>query len=879
MTTTAQTTPIAVVTGRRGVGRWNRVRMWALPTSLVLLTAAVRIVNLIGSPQRVDDEGTYVAQAYAVLQLGSLAHYTYWYDHPPLGWLQIAGWFLLIGGPHSSIDAIVAGRAFMVVVAVITAILIWILSRRVGLSTVAAAAAVTIFALSPLAISLGRMVYLDNIAMAWVLAALVLFCSPQQRLAAALGGSVCFGVAVLTKETMLLLLPMVLMMAWTRSARETRRYTMAVTATVIGLILTGYVLFAAVRNELFPGPDHVSLVDAIRFQLWGRAGGGSVFESGTLNQHTVLRWWELDPLLMGLAVPVALAGWYVHALRPLTLGMLILVGAVLRQGYLPVPFVIAVIPLVAILAAGIADAAYRATVAHGEPAPGRHAIGTSGRESAASAALRRGSVLLVVIAFAATAALVSGPSLTRALTVDEDASIRQAEQWIHDNVPMGDRLIVDDAMWTNLVQAGRDRRDVVWFYKTDTDVEVQSWAPRGRKDYDWVIVTASIRSDTPADGVVADAIAHSAPVAAFGAGATSVEVRHIGSTEPVGDTAGIGDQLAIRLGDRAAPAAAETLRTAPVDPRILASLAVLSTRLPFGIIGLPSIPAEDLVGSPRRQVQFAANEVDRAALIEFFSAQVAPFAPDAIRELPDGLLVRFPPEPLPAESLSNQAPPIAPAGGDVAPTSGYMRVAEMRPTAGPHIIDIFDTSGGPVGSIPVGGYGSVGEYRELPAGSYVLASRVSPTAPSVVRQRITVRPGESHTFTLFTGADGPESANTQFVGDMAADPPIGTGLVRLAVATPDVGPLRMTLTDPGFGSEGMVLADGVSYGLVTGYAQIPAGQVVVTVQAGERIWDLTAPVPDGGRATMMLLGGGDGVPELRVQPDAIGPVGGPDPMW
>ena len=44
------------------------------------------------APQRVDDEGTYTAQAYAVEHFGELAHYTYWYDHPPLGWLQIAAW-------------------------------------------------------------------------------------------------------------------------------------------------------------------------------------------------------------------------------------------------------------------------------------------------------------------------------------------------------------------------------------------------------------------------------------------------------------------------------------------------------------------------------------------------------------------------------------------------------------------------------------------------------------------------------------------------------------------------------------------------------------------------------------------------------------------
>ena len=152
------------------------------PLGLLVLVRRRPAVNLTGAPQRIDDEGTYVAQAYALLQYGELAHYTYWYDHPPLGWIQLAGWFLLTGGPDSASSAVAAGRGFMVVVAMITAALLWTLARRLGLSLAAATAAVAVFALSPLAVDLGRTVYLDNIATAWLLAALVLFSSPQQRL-------------------------------------------------------------------------------------------------------------------------------------------------------------------------------------------------------------------------------------------------------------------------------------------------------------------------------------------------------------------------------------------------------------------------------------------------------------------------------------------------------------------------------------------------------------------------------------------------------------------------------------------------------------------------------------------------------------------------
>jgi hypothetical protein len=79
------------------------------------------------------------------------------------------------------------------------------------------------------------------------------------------------------------------------------------------------------------------------------------------------------------------------------------------------------------------------------------------------------------------------------LTVDDDAPMRQAQLWITENVPKRDRLIVDDAMWVDLVRQGRDRRNVIWSYKVDTDEQVQNWAPHGWADYEWLVSKARAR--------------------------------------------------------------------------------------------------------------------------------------------------------------------------------------------------------------------------------------------------------------------------------------------------------------------------------------------------------------------------------------------------
>jgi len=124
------------------LARNGKSLLWVLP--LLTLTAVTRLINLAGTPQRFDDEGTYVAQAYAALKLGALSHYTYWYDHPPVGWLQIAGYFGVTGALDRHSSSVAAGREAMVAAAVVSALMLWLLARRIGFGRPTAALAVTL---------------------------------------------------------------------------------------------------------------------------------------------------------------------------------------------------------------------------------------------------------------------------------------------------------------------------------------------------------------------------------------------------------------------------------------------------------------------------------------------------------------------------------------------------------------------------------------------------------------------------------------------------------------------------------------------------------------------------------------------------------------
>ena len=156
-----------------------------------LLLVAVLVVqgwNIADYPTFIDDEGTYVAQAWAVQQGKGLAHYTYWYDHPPLGWIQIAllTWIPSMISPESM--TVGSMRVMMLVVSAVSAILVYVLGRRLSLPRWAAGFGMLLFGLSPLSVVLQREIFLDNIAVMWMLLAFTLAASPSRHLWHHFGG-------------------------------------------------------------------------------------------------------------------------------------------------------------------------------------------------------------------------------------------------------------------------------------------------------------------------------------------------------------------------------------------------------------------------------------------------------------------------------------------------------------------------------------------------------------------------------------------------------------------------------------------------------------------------------------------------------------------
>ncbi|QLD11806.1 glycosyltransferase family 39 protein [Microbacterium oleivorans] len=633
--------------GIRPVSPWRARRTdlaWLLPAVVVGLI--VNLVNLAGSPQRIDDEGTYTAQAWAIGNLGELTHYTYWYDHPPLGWIQIAGYAALTGAWDRYDVAVIAAREAVMAATVVAAILLWFVVRRIGFARATASVAVVLFLLSPLAVQFHRQVYLDNIATAWLLAALLLGMSRNKQLLGYIGAAAAFGIAVLTKETYLLALPLLAWFMWRGADRTTRRYTLSVASSVLALLGLTYVAFALVKGEVMPGPGRVSLFEGLAFQLASREGSGSLFDPESLMSRTIGMWWQLDSVLIVAGLAAAVAALFVRRLRPWAVALLALTAFMFRGGYLPVPYVIMMLPFAAIVIAGIGQVAVERLRSRSGRHPVLSRIGGSGIAAA------------LVVAMVAAVPLWT-TQLRGFLLADLDRPLRDAETWMVENASGDARILVDDAMWVDLVDEGFRRENVVWYYKADTDSDVQALAPNGWRDYDYVVTTDSMRTFPTEFPTVRQAIDNSVVVASFGEGAQQVEVRYVdreqsGLAQAADDglyaARSLAGQQLLTNPDVGVPVEEQDLMTAGVvDGRILLSLAQIATtgRIDIADIaqleGDPSGVYRQLVISSFAGEDARGRAAGSDAALRFFTSLTGSLAPLSVERSDAGLVVTFSP--------------------------------------------------------------------------------------------------------------------------------------------------------------------------------------------------------------------------------------------
>jgi len=289
--------------------------------------------------------------------------------------------------------------------------------------------------------------------------------------------------------------------------------------------LATYVLLASLKGELVPGPGHVSLWEGIQFQLFERQSTGSILEPGSVSSHTVQGWLHLDPWLLGVGLVLAPAAIATPKLRAVGFVLLTMSAAVLRDGYLPLMYVVAAIPFLALVVAGLVDGASQAVRLRSD----RRLVPRSWSR-VRRLVVRRSATAVLATLLALGIGIVAidwAAGLRAQLEADSEAPFRAARSWISSNVTRETPLLVDNVMWMDLVLSKYERDSVISYWKLDLDPAIAERFPEGWRDFRYVVSTPDIRSSLDQLPNVDLALRNSRPVASFGQGAHRVEIRRI----------------------------------------------------------------------------------------------------------------------------------------------------------------------------------------------------------------------------------------------------------------------------------------------------------------------------------------------------------------
>src|SRR5438445_7014621 len=149
-----------------------------------------------------------------------------------------------------------------------SALLVYLIVRRWSGSRSAALLALIIFSLSPLSVTFQRQIYLDNIATFWLLLSLYFLAVSDSRLLFIVLAAISFCISVLSKEIMLLFLPVMLYAAWLHTTRFQRKFGLVSFTYTLIAVCSGFVLMAALKDELFPYSWHLPWDTHPHLSMW-----------------------------------------------------------------------------------------------------------------------------------------------------------------------------------------------------------------------------------------------------------------------------------------------------------------------------------------------------------------------------------------------------------------------------------------------------------------------------------------------------------------------------------------------------------------------------------------------------------------------------------
>ena len=596
--------------------RWlaaHRELAWL--AAILLVAAFAHGINMSHFPYYEDDEGTYMSQAWAVVHLGQLAPYTYWYDHAPGGWIQIALWSMLTGGFHTFGQSVESGRMLMLCCQVISTGLLYGIARRLSGSVTVASVAALLFIFSAYGGYFHRRVLLDNITTPWMLFSIFLLIAPRLSLRGVWLSGVALGISILSKELTIFLIPAMIYLIWYRAHPGMRLFALSGWASIVGSIVSLYVLMAILKGELFAQgtllggkAPHVSLLGTLQYQA-SRGNDGGPRNLHSAFWQVVGGWVRDEPLLTAggtlcalLSVAVIRRHRLIGIMGLLTLSLWAFVsrGGVIIEFYLVplLPLLALNIALVFGLIAGLVQSALRVPLA-GRPRLGR------GLKLAAAALCVSG----IGAGYFSPDRGFAGNHLLLWTSTQADAQ-NQALAWVEAHLSPKSRIIMDNYAYTDLHDGSDGTAPYTlshYYWKLDQDPAIggtlfhQHWW-----NVDYVLSTIQLLSDVNQAHLLltGELIDHSVTLARFDTGGWPVEVRQVikpGQHAPV-FTAPVSTTYRFAGGINTASARTELDLQ---NPQILPASVQLTFRFADGTVDSQSV---DIDASSVRAVQVSDIE-------------------------------------------------------------------------------------------------------------------------------------------------------------------------------------------------------------------------------------------------------------------------------
>lgn len=317
--------------------------------------------------------------------------------------------------------------------------------------------------------------------------------------------------AVLSKEIALLALPFVAWCVFMNAPHRNRWLNTSITAGLTVCVSGLYLLWALLKGELFSGPGHVSIQDAVIWMLFERNGSGSFFDPNSDKSGLLRYWLGMDRWMFPLGIAIALLvslGTLAVTLRrqrptfiaPIAGALLLQSLMIVRGGYLPQTQPLMMLPFAAILVAWCGSVVWQ----------NRWVNSTEVRQFAMRAVVLLAAGIFVVLL---TPSWRYG--LVEAQTTSPSSYGQDAYEWLETHAPKQSVILTDDYGWVDLTDRGFE--NTVWVYKIDRDPPVTKkyWSQQWR-GIDYVVLPQFLRgiiSDMPR---VKEAVDHSEVVAVFG---------------------------------------------------------------------------------------------------------------------------------------------------------------------------------------------------------------------------------------------------------------------------------------------------------------------------------------------------------------------------